>query len=172
MVFMDYRDCTKQEVPSFESDNPTFLYVMPMSSTRVFFEVCLLYSLYSFLLINIWSFTIICKIFRKYALQETCLASKDGLPFDILKKKLMARLERLGIQVLKTYEEVVIICSLFVSLLLHIRTTTIVCSVFMSKVHSFLSQYIVKYICEIGVIILIFFFWHYQSRNLFLNHLI
>nr|UZH23306.1 lycopene epsilon-cyclase [Citrus sinensis] len=74
MVFMDYRDCTKQEVPSFESDNPTFLYVMPMSSTRVFFE-------------------------------ETCLASKDGLPFDILKKKLMARLERLGIQVLKTYEE-------------------------------------------------------------------
>lgn len=81
--------------------------------------------------------TIICKTFRKYALQETCLASKDGLPFDILKKKLMARLERLGIRVLKTYEEVIVICSLFVSLLFYIRATNTVCSLFMSKVQFF-----------------------------------
>ncbi|KAI9191968.1 hypothetical protein LWI28_016196 [Acer negundo] len=74
MVFMDYRDYIKQEVPCLEAEYPTFLYAMPVSSTRVFFE-------------------------------ETCLASKDGIPFDVLKKKLMARLEKMGIRVLKTYEE-------------------------------------------------------------------
>lgn len=40
-------------------------------------------------------------------LQETCLASKDVMPFDLLKKKLMLRLDTLGIRVLKTYEEVI-----------------------------------------------------------------
>ncbi|KAF5748462.1 lycopene epsilon cyclase chloroplastic [Tripterygium wilfordii] len=74
MVFMDYRDCTKHQVPCLEADYPTFLYAMPMSSTRVFFE-------------------------------ETCLASKDAMPFDLLKKKLMSRLATMGIRVLKTYEE-------------------------------------------------------------------
>ena len=41
MVFMDYRDYTKQKVPSLESEAeyPTFLYAMPMSPTKVFFEV-------------------------------------------------------------------------------------------------------------------------------------
>lgn len=40
------------------------------------------------------------------SLQETCLASKDVMPFDLLKKKLMLRLDTLGIRILKTYEEV------------------------------------------------------------------
>ncbi|EHA8589633.1 putative Lycopene epsilon cyclase, chloroplastic [Cocos nucifera] len=74
MVLMDYRDYKeeKQQIP--EAEYPTFLYVMPMSSTRVFFE-------------------------------ETCLASKDAMPFDLLKKKLMTRLEAMGVRVLKVYEE-------------------------------------------------------------------
>ncbi|XP_039004780.1 lycopene epsilon cyclase, chloroplastic-like [Hibiscus syriacus] len=74
MVFMDYRDYAKQEVPALEAQYPTFLYAMPMSSTRVFFE-------------------------------ETCLASKDAMPFDLLKKKLISRLETMGIRILKVYEE-------------------------------------------------------------------
>lgn len=43
MVFMDYREYMKQKVPYVEAEYPTFLYAMPMSSTRVFFEV---YSMY------------------------------------------------------------------------------------------------------------------------------
>ena len=43
MVFMDYRDYMKQKVPCLEAEYPTFLYAMPMSPTRVFFEV---YSMY------------------------------------------------------------------------------------------------------------------------------
>ncbi|KFK27261.1 hypothetical protein AALP_AA8G359000 [Arabis alpina] len=74
MVFMDYRDYTNQKARSLEAEYPTFLYVMPMTKTRVFFE-------------------------------ETCLASKDVMPFDLLKKKLMLRLDTLGIRVIKTYEE-------------------------------------------------------------------
>lgn len=74
MVFMDYRDYAKQEVPCLEDQYPTFLYAMPMSPTRVFFE-------------------------------ETCLASKAAMPFDLLKKKLMLRLKTMGIQILRTYEE-------------------------------------------------------------------
>ncbi|KAJ4851157.1 hypothetical protein Tsubulata_003243, partial [Turnera subulata] len=74
MVFMDYRDHVKQRVLCVEDEYPTFLYVMPMSSTRVFYE-------------------------------ETCLASKDAMPFDLLKRKLMSRLETMGIRILKTYEE-------------------------------------------------------------------
>ncbi|CAI0387725.1 unnamed protein product [Linum tenue] len=74
MVFMDYRDYTKQDPSSLEAQYPTFLYVMPMTSTRVFFE-------------------------------ETCLASKDAMPFDLLKRKLMSRLETMGIRILRTYEE-------------------------------------------------------------------
>ncbi|XP_052200211.1 lycopene epsilon cyclase, chloroplastic [Diospyros lotus] len=74
MVFMDYRDYAKQKVQPLEAQYPTFLYAMPMSPTRVFFE-------------------------------ETCLASKDAMPFDLLKRKLMDRLETMGVHVLKTYEE-------------------------------------------------------------------
>ncbi|XWS72204.1 hypothetical protein CRYUN_Cryun02cG0020200 [Craigia yunnanensis] len=59
MVFMDYRGYAKQEVPCLDAQYPTFLYAMPVSSTKVFFE-------------------------------ETCLASKDAMPFDLLKKKLMS----------------------------------------------------------------------------------
>ncbi|KAJ3671142.1 hypothetical protein LUZ60_008568 [Juncus effusus] len=70
MVFMDYRNPSSFN----EVQNPTFLYAMPMSPTRVFFE-------------------------------ETCLASKDAMPFDLLKKKLMSRLDAMGIRVLQVHEE-------------------------------------------------------------------
>ncbi|GAB2267733.1 Lycopene epsilon cyclase, chloroplastic [Dionaea muscipula] len=74
MVFMDYRDFSKQNNQSPEAEYPTFLYAMPMSPTRIFFE-------------------------------ETCLASKDAMPFKLLKTKLMSRLETMGVRVIKTYEE-------------------------------------------------------------------
>ncbi|KAF2615773.1 hypothetical protein F2Q70_00007896 [Brassica cretica] len=38
MVFMDYRDYTNQKVRCLEAEYPTFLYAMPMTKTRVFFE--------------------------------------------------------------------------------------------------------------------------------------
>ncbi|WOK98100.1 lycopene epsilon cyclase, chloroplastic isoform X1 [Canna indica] len=79
MVFMDYRDHAREKRKRPEAEYPTFLYAMPMSSTRVFFEV-------------IW-------------LQETCLASRNAMPFDLLKRKLMSRLETMGVKVLKIYEE-------------------------------------------------------------------
>ncbi|XP_022946860.1 lycopene epsilon cyclase, chloroplastic-like [Cucurbita moschata] len=74
MVFMDYRNHAKQDNSSLEAQYPTFLYAMPMSPTKVFFE-------------------------------ETCLASKEAMPFDLLKKKLMSRLKTMGIRIVKTYEE-------------------------------------------------------------------
>ncbi|KAK9075745.1 hypothetical protein SSX86_004074 [Deinandra increscens subsp. villosa] len=74
MVFMDYRDYTKHKSQSLEAQYPTFLYVMPMSPTKVFFE-------------------------------ETCLASKEAMPFELLKTKLMSRLKTMGIRITKTYEE-------------------------------------------------------------------
>ncbi|XP_010536870.1 PREDICTED: lycopene epsilon cyclase, chloroplastic [Tarenaya hassleriana] len=74
MVFMDYRDYTRQKIRSLEAEYPTFLYAMSMSKTRVFFE-------------------------------ETCLASKEVMPFDLLKQKLMIRLETMGVRILKIYEE-------------------------------------------------------------------
>ncbi|CAK9177128.1 unnamed protein product [Ilex paraguariensis] len=37
--------------------------------------------------------------------EETCLASMDAMPFDLLKKKLMSRLETMGVRIMKTYEE-------------------------------------------------------------------
>lgn len=74
MVFMDYRDYSKRIVGSSEETYPTFLYAMPMSPTRVFFE-------------------------------ETCLASKDPMPFEMLKKKLISRLNTMGVRIVRTYEE-------------------------------------------------------------------
>ncbi|PKU88076.1 lycopene epsilon cyclase, chloroplastic isoform X1 [Dendrobium catenatum] len=74
MVFMDYRDHVKGNMTSSDEEYPTFLYVMPMSSTRVFFE-------------------------------ETCLASRNAMPFDLLKSKLMSRLDAMGVRILKIYEE-------------------------------------------------------------------
>ncbi|TKY72823.1 Lycopene epsilon cyclase [Spatholobus suberectus] len=74
MVFMDYRDYMKQNVQCLAANYPTFLYAMPMSRTKVFFE-------------------------------ETCLASKDAMPFDLLKKRLFSRLNTMGIRITKTYEE-------------------------------------------------------------------
>ncbi|OWM77277.1 hypothetical protein CDL15_Pgr028914 [Punica granatum] len=44
--------------------------------------------------------------YRDYVKQkETCLASKDAMPFDLLKKKLMLRLETMGIRIKKVHEE-------------------------------------------------------------------
>ncbi|XP_073043972.1 lycopene epsilon cyclase, chloroplastic [Primulina eburnea] len=74
MVFMDYRDFMKNQCKCLEAQYPTFLYAMPMTPTRVFFE-------------------------------ETCLASKDAMPFDLLKNKLMSRLETMGVRIVRTYEE-------------------------------------------------------------------
>ena len=51
MVFMDYRDYSKQKVPCLEAEYPTFLYAMPMSPTKVFFEVC---SKYIFFIGQVW----------------------------------------------------------------------------------------------------------------------
>jgi hypothetical protein len=50
MVFMDYRDCFTEKFSHMEEENPTFLYAMPMSSTRVFFEVSM-----KFMLVYCWS---------------------------------------------------------------------------------------------------------------------
>lgn len=74
MVFMDYRDYSKRKDDCLEEQYPTFLYAMPITQTRVFFE-------------------------------ETCLASKDAMPFELLKKKLMSRLDSMGVRILRTYEE-------------------------------------------------------------------
>nr|CAB3473366.1 unnamed protein product [Digitaria exilis] len=37
--------------------------------------------------------------------EETCLASKDAMPFDVLKKRLMYRLDVMGVRILKVHEE-------------------------------------------------------------------
>ena len=86
MLFMDYRrhhsgvwGGTALKIPAGEHPNagegnwgahgetPSFLYAMPVSPTRVFFE-------------------------------ETCLAAKDPLPFEVLKRRLHRRLDALGIR--------------------------------------------------------------------------
>ncbi|KHN23986.1 Putative inactive purple acid phosphatase 27 [Glycine soja] len=41
----------------------------------------------------------------KVFFEETCLASKDAMPFDLLKKKMFSRLNTMGIRIKKTYEE-------------------------------------------------------------------
>ena len=103
MVFMDYRDCFQEKFSHSEQENPTFLYAMPMSSTRVFFEVCM-----ELLLPVILPPVLpMLQSFRSSILsQETCLASKDAMPFDILKKRLMYRLDAMGVRILKVHEEV------------------------------------------------------------------
>lgn len=102
---MDYRNYVMQKVECVEAQYPTFLYAMPMSPTRVFFEVCLRVEVsHTFCLLLLQRFD----VFFKVLLQETCLASKDAMPFDLLKKKLMSRLETMGVRVIKTYEEVII----------------------------------------------------------------
>ncbi|KAL0426843.1 UNVERIFIED_CONTAM: Lycopene epsilon cyclase, chloroplastic [Sesamum latifolium] len=78
MVFMDYRDYVKQKANCLEAQYPTFLYAMPMSRQE--------FSL-------------------RFDQMETCLASKDAMPFELLKKKLMSRLETMGVRIIRTYEE-------------------------------------------------------------------
>ncbi|KAJ0787717.1 putative lycopene epsilon-cyclase [Helianthus annuus] len=41
----------------------------------------------------------------KVFFEETCLASKEAMPFELLKTKLMSRLKTMGIRITKTYEE-------------------------------------------------------------------
>lgn len=53
-----------------------------------------------------------CKIFIESELQETCLASKDAMPFSLLKEKLLSRLQTMGIRIIKTYEEVIFVAKL------------------------------------------------------------
>jgi hypothetical protein len=40
------------------------------------------------------------------------LASKDAMPFDLLKQKLFSRLNTMGIRISKTYEEVRVLAML------------------------------------------------------------
>ncbi|KAB2616854.1 lycopene epsilon cyclase [Pyrus ussuriensis x Pyrus communis] len=86
MVFMDYRNYTKQKAPSLEAEYPTFLHVMPMSPTTLFFEVCSMYISLSVLLLNLLS---------KYL--EKLIAGNW--------KKLLSWLMTMGICIMKTYEE-------------------------------------------------------------------
>ncbi|KAL2610837.1 hypothetical protein R1flu_022529 [Riccia fluitans] len=79
MIFMDYRDYqswgTEPCPDSEEFKNvPSFLYAMPVSKTRVFFE-------------------------------ETCLAARPTMSFNLLKERLLIRLKAMGIKVLHMYEE-------------------------------------------------------------------
>ncbi|XP_048439155.1 lycopene epsilon cyclase, chloroplastic-like [Pyrus x bretschneideri] len=86
MVFLDYRNYTKQKAPSLEAEYPTFPYVMPMSPTTLFFEVCSMYISLSVLLLNLLS---------KYL--EKLIAGNL--------KKLLSWLTTMGICITKTYEE-------------------------------------------------------------------
>lgn len=69
MVFMDYRDYKKEKREIPEAEYPTFLYVMPMSPTRVFFEVrllcCLMFVflvIFRFFFLILFYFIVIVKI--------------------------------------------------------------------------------------------------------------
>ncbi|KAL3682046.1 hypothetical protein R1sor_000068 [Riccia sorocarpa] len=79
MIFMDYRDYQSwgtEPCPDAEEfrNIPSFLYAMPVSKTRVFFE-------------------------------ETCLAARPTMSFNLLKERLLIRLKAMGIKVLHMYEE-------------------------------------------------------------------
>ncbi|CAI5499803.1 unnamed protein product [Closterium sp. Naga37s-1] len=78
MLFMDYRDLQRsREELAAEGElfqRPSFLYAMPSTPTRVFF-------------------------------QETCLASRPAMPFDMLKTRLRSRLAQLGVKYTVTHEE-------------------------------------------------------------------
>ncbi|CAI5506229.1 unnamed protein product [Closterium sp. Naga37s-1] len=78
MLFMDYRDLqrSREELAAEGelSQRPSFLYAMPSTPTRVFF-------------------------------QETCLASRPAMPFDMLKTRLRSRLAQLGVKYTVTHEE-------------------------------------------------------------------
>lgn len=106
MVFMDYRSHSVGADDGPFGDIPTFLYSMPVSSTRVFFEVD----------INSWKLVcapmdvctpLSCAILLSGASgQETCLAARPAMPFEVLKERLHTRLEKMGIKVTRQFEEV------------------------------------------------------------------
>lgn len=54
----------------------------------------------------LFSFSFLLTVIPKILMQETCLASVDAMPFDLLKKKLMTRLQTMGVRITKIYEEV------------------------------------------------------------------
>lgn len=79
MHFMDYRTPPGGELPAHLQrdefkDIPTFLYAMPITPTRIFFE-------------------------------ETCLAARPAMPFEVLKQRLHHRLTALGIKYSALFEE-------------------------------------------------------------------
>jgi lycopene epsilon-cyclase len=113
MIFMDYRDYNIQDTKksAFE-EIPTFLYAMPLSPTRVFFEVhltCLIQTSFHgddgnhcpvyVIAVRRWNHCLI--LFS----QETCLAARPALPFSLLQERLEARLEKMGIKVIHMHEE-------------------------------------------------------------------
>lgn len=79
MHFMDYRSPPGGELPASLQpeefrDIPTFLYAMPVTPKRIFFE-------------------------------ETCLAARPAMPFEVLKQRLHHRLDALGIKYSSIFEE-------------------------------------------------------------------
>ncbi|CAN7044113.1 unnamed protein product, partial [Brassica rapa subsp. trilocularis] len=86
MVCMNYGEYANQKVRSLEAEYPTFLYAMPMTKTKVLFEVC-------FFSLSITIVTTKVPLLITWnPLQETCLPSKDVImPIDLLKTKLMLR---------------------------------------------------------------------------------
>ncbi|KAG5415737.1 hypothetical protein IGI04_003304 [Brassica rapa subsp. trilocularis] len=86
MVCMNYGEYANQKVRSLEAEYPTFLYAMPMTKTKMFFEVC-------FFSLSITIFTTRVPLLITWnPLRETCLPSKDVImPIDLLKTKLMLR---------------------------------------------------------------------------------
>lgn len=104
MHFMDYRDFqpSSETVSGSENDEfekvPSFLYAMPLSSNRVFFEV-----IYSYFPSKLSQFTAILILLPS---QETCLAARPAMPFEVLKERLHQRLKTLGISFSNLHEEV------------------------------------------------------------------
>jgi lycopene epsilon-cyclase len=114
MIFMDYRDYNIQDTKksAFE-EIPTFLYAMPLSPTRVFFEVhltCLIQTSFHGDDGNHCPVYVIAVLRWNHCLilfsQETCLAARPALPFSLLRERLEARLEKMGIKVIHMHEEV------------------------------------------------------------------
>lgn len=83
MVFMDSRDYMNQKVRSLVAEYSKFLYAIPMTNIRVFCEVLSVVSYPLLLFITKFLFLI-----NWNSLQDTCLASKDVMSSDLLKKKL------------------------------------------------------------------------------------
>jgi lycopene epsilon-cyclase len=103
MVFMDFRDYDDGKP---EEGTPSFLYVMPMSSTQVFFEVGLFVSMQSYSEKNL-SLLALPPLLACFSFgQETCLAARPLLPFGELKDRLYRRLKKMNFKITQILEEV------------------------------------------------------------------